>query len=168
MISFVCHCGNYFEFWLSVFCFPPPGVRQWNSQHWSSFHYPKTCSTGHLCPAAVPVCALCDCGWSGACCWWVSEHCTILGPLKLNEFIQHIYFLFKPLLLLPIRWCSTYVKQICCSHRGDPRDGDSNAEENLPLPLDGGLTYRHPVLPNSTVQTPLWAHQEWQVRMFLA
>lgn len=36
-------------------------------------------------------------------------------------------------------------------HRSDSRDGDSNAEENLPIPPNGGFTHWHPVLPDPTV-----------------
>lgn len=40
------------------------------------------------------------------------------------------------------------VHHFCRSYA---RDGDPNAKENLSLPLDGGLAYRHPVLPDQTV-----------------
>lgn len=44
-----------------------------------------------------------------------------------------------------------YIMEVRCFYRSDSRDGDSNAEENLPVPADGGLAYRHPVLPDPTV-----------------
>lgn len=44
-----------------------------------------------------------------------------------------------------------YITEVHCFCRSDPWDGDSNAEENLPIPLDGGLAYWHPVLPDPTV-----------------
>ncbi len=45
----------------------------------------------------------------------------------------------------------TFITEVPYFCRSNPRDGDSDAKENLPLPVDGGLAYRHPVLPDPTV-----------------
>lgn len=43
------------------------------------------------------------------------------------------------------------------------RDADAGGEEDLSVPADGGHAAGHPVLPDTTVQTPVRTHQERQV-----
>lgn len=43
------------------------------------------------------------------------------------------------------------------------RDADAGGEEDLSVPADGGHAVGHPVLPDTSVQTPLRTHQERQV-----
>lgn len=50
--------------------------------------------------------------------------------------------------------------------RCDTRDADAGGAEDLSPPDDGGHSVGRPVLPDTTVQTPLRAHQERQVSIF--
>lgn len=104
--------------------------------------------------------------------WLLLLHC-IWCPITLTmHFISHVAL--KRWRLLKRAHVADCDCQILCVypvfsffslslHRCTTRDADPRGQEDLPFPADGGHAARHSVLPDPTVQTPLRAHQKWQV-----